>query len=98
MEKQLFKVLGKEITEILAVNKLTKYAVLRADNKDVKAFVLVKMFFPTKPDLNNDGVDVSDKEWKKSFPIVLKASTDGEYIFSLYDLLNIIGGSSDSLE
>lgn len=98
MEKQLFKVLGKGITEILAVNKLTKYAVLRADNQGVKAFVLVKMFFPTKPDLNNDGVDVSDKDWKKSFPIVIKASTDGEYIFSLFDLLNITGSSPDSHE
>ena len=59
MEKQLFKVLGKDITEILAVNKLNKVAVVRAVKEDVTAFVLVKMISLTKPLLNKDGVEDS---------------------------------------
>lgn len=95
MEKQLFKVLGKDITEILAVNKLNKVAVVRAVKEDVTAFVLVKMISLTKPLLNKDGVEVPEKAWKHFFPIALKASNDGELIFSLFDLLNADNGLSD---
>ena len=95
MEKQLFKVLGKDITEILAVNKLNKVAVVRAVKEDVTAFVLVKMISLTKPLLNKDGVEVPEKAWKHFFPMVVKASNDGEYIFTLFDMLNVDCGSSD---
>lgn len=95
MERQIFKVLGKEIVEILAKDEMTKFAVVRAEKEGQSAFVLVKMFSPTKGELNNDGVEVKDKQWKTFFPIVIKASFEGEYIFTLFDLLTVNNVNSD---
>lgn len=86
MEKQIFKILGKEIVEINALNRPKKTAVLRCVRDGQTAFIIVKMYSFTKPNLN-EVEDIPEKAWKHFFPIPIKASFDGEYIFSLFDLL-----------
>ena len=88
MEKQIFKIIGKEIIDIIALNRLKKFAIVSAEKDGFTAFILLKMYSITKP-LLNDSEDIPEKAWKYFFPLPVKVSDNIEYIQSVYDLLCI---------
>ena len=88
MEKRLKKLLGDDI-EIMRKDELMHFAVVSRSQDGITAYVLLKLFSFEKPLYNDDGFQPTEKQWKKFFPIVVKASTEFAYILSLYDLLTV---------
>lgn len=88
MEKRLKKLLGDDI-EILRKDELMHLAVISRSQDGITAYVLFKLFSIEKPLYNYDGFQPTEKQWKKFFPIVVKAGAESEFILTLYDLLTV---------
>lgn len=87
MEEQILKLFKNYPSDILKISEDYRVAVLAEVHEDVTAYVLLKMVHFSNPSLNAECVEVPSKQWKKFFPIVVKASEDLVYITRLFDYL-----------
>ena len=88
MEKQILKLLGKEIIDIVNSDISKKFAIVWACRDGMDVYILLKMYSFTKP-LLNECEDIPEKAWKHFYPLPIKAADNLEYIQSVYDLLCI---------
>lgn len=90
MEKQFFKLLGKESAnvEILQSDSVNKLILASCLRNGFTVYLLIKMFAVSNPQYNEDGVSVPDKHWKYFVPILVKASANREFVYDLYDMMS----------
>lgn len=84
MEKQLFKVLKNSVSAILETSDFFHLALVCRTVEGMTVYVIIRMVSLQKPQLNEDGVIPTEKQWKYFFPFVVKASEDKEKMFSIW--------------
>ena len=70
--------------DVLDTNEYFRFALIAKQIDDYKIYMIVRMVHPTKPNLNSDGKELKDKDWKHMIPIYIKGSDDYEFISDIY--------------